>query len=166
MNSFVNREIEIFKDSYQLPDPLLKVEFRGNTIRMAPEMHKPAKNQWLHDTISDGITVEWNKARKEYELRERWSLRQGVRQYVLSLTKQYIERFSDSKNPKLTSLYRWFARELSTNHMEEHTELENLMYEAVKYVDTLDSTNRDHRSNATAIFEVIRTKFKQKGVGK
>lgn len=114
------------------------------------------------------VTEHFNFDTMRHELGDRnlseitGNIRWEVQRYLLN----FVSKYSDSKNNKLTVLYRWFNGAVGAHTMVQHPQLESDLWNIYKWLKTSEAHSRvsSHTQNALKVLEVIRQRYEAKGI--
>jgi hypothetical protein len=76
----------------------------------------------------------------------------------------FITKHSEHKNPKLTSLYRWYNGALNSGSFQNHPDLESNLWNIYKWLKTEPTITSTVADNALKLLELMRQKYEAKGI--
>jgi hypothetical protein len=95
----------------------------------------------------------------------------GIKNEMLYAIDHYIRAFlhqyQESKNNKLTSIYRWYQEFLTPHNMDKNESLENDMFNVYKWMYSNDGKHQkgsELSRSIISVLEVLRSRYEAKGM--
>lgn len=164
--SVIQQEIERIVASIVVPPPMFTIIKSRTTleIKKVDRLHTDIESP-IRQSVINSVHLVWNKEALQFDMSLDNGCLTSVRVKILNDINAYITRYHHSRNPKLTSLYRWYNQTMKTHKFDTYVGLEDMLYETWKYMQDSKADSKT-RANVFGILEVIKQKFEAKGLKK
>lgn len=163
MSSF-EKEIQSVMDAMVVPEPVFTINVAAQHNRITVKKQQSLSNtseSIIRDMVMQDTRLDWSPGEKKYYLRD-VSYAESLRWKISTKLANVIYRHHSSKNPRLTSLYKWYNNGISSSMFERHPELQDVLFEVWKYSESKSLNDTAHKSNVLGILEVTKHKYEKK----
>jgi hypothetical protein len=162
--SSLEQEIKSVVDAMVIPEPIFTLSVRTSSNAVAVKKQAALSNtslSILSEMIMGEARLDWSPKDRRYSLRNT-DFAEIIRHRLSAKMASVIYKWHGSKNPRLTSLYKWYNIGITSALFDKHPELQDVLFETWKYSQSNSMSDKSHRSNVLGILEVTKQKYERK----
>ncbi len=168
--SVVQKEVEECLKGFNTSKPVYRVSSSWNGNIALAKVSRPTSNNddALTKTITNSVQeyFDWNTQRHVFGERNLNEITNNIRWEMQRYFVRFVNKYNDSKNNKLTILYRWFNGAIAARVMECNPDLEKDLWNIYKWLTNSEAHSKvsEHTTNAIKLLEVVRQRYEAKGI--
>jgi hypothetical protein len=171
--SIVRAEVEKALASFKPSKAIYRLSASyGNSISFSKTSNPTSDNvdDFVTQILRSGGQVQevFNASTKTHVMSQRNTdnLTQNIHFEMIRFFPDFINRYHDTKNNKLTILFRWYNGAIYQGSFTQHPELERDLWNIFKWLKTEKNHSQSNPTteNAVKLLDVIRQRYEAKGI--
>ena len=168
----MNREILEILDTVVPSKPVFKLTtyYSGLQLRSVFSAEIASTSflvPWVKNSMVEQLDIKNKCMRLENKHETAANIAQQVRYSMADTIMGFLANYQDSKNNRLTSLYRWYRTFLDTSNLRNNESFENDMFNIFKWIKT--NTLKCHKQDQTtkgiiSVLEALKQRYEAKGM--